>query len=103
MGSDSVHFAATARVLARAARTAGLMVPGFRSPPLLPGVDRSVRRRAGAPAAVAVRLAGRPHEEVTADMIEGIVVVNGLSGMAADRVRATLELAASAAGDPVAA
>jgi hypothetical protein len=90
MGTDSLRFAATARLLAQAARAVGLVAPGFRSPPRIPGVDRSLRRRPGAPAAVAVRLAGRPHEDVVADMIEGVLVANGLRGPAADQARAVL-------------
>lgn len=39
---------------------------------------------------VAVRVRGRPWVAVLADMIEGVVVVNGLVGMAADELRAAL-------------
>ena len=73
--------------------------PGFRSPPRLNGVDRTLRRR-GASASIAVRVRGRPWADVLADMVEGIVVANGLSGEAADAARAAL---AGAAGDELAA
>ena len=87
---DVTDFAAAARSLAREARAMGLEVPGFRSPPRVPGVDRSVRRRPGAPPAVAVRFRGRDAHVVVADMVEGVVVANRLSGPAADNVRVRL-------------
>ena len=92
----AMQFAAAVRVLGEEARALGLDVPGFRSPPRLAGVDRSLRRRTGASPAVAVRLRGRPFEAVVADMVEGVVVANGLSGPAAASTRARL-LAAVAA------
>jgi hypothetical protein len=87
--ATTLLFASAARVLAGEARRRGLDVPGFRSPPRLEGVDRSLRRRVRG-SAVAVRVAGRPWAAVVADMIEGIVVVNGLHGPASDAVRAAL-------------
>jgi hypothetical protein len=93
MGSGSaaaVGFAATARALADEARRLGLAVPGFRSPPAVPGADRSLRRRPGGGVAVAVRLRGRPAAAVVADMVEGVVVANGLSGAEAERCRSLL-------------
>ena len=86
--ATTLLFASAARVLGDAARRRGLDVPGFRSPPRLEGVDRSLRRRCGS--AVAVRVAGRPWAAVVADMIEGIVVVNQLRGPESDAVRAAL-------------
>jgi hypothetical protein len=86
----SLRFAAAVRALAAEARKLGLEVPGFRSPPRLAGADRSLRRRPGATPAVAVRLAGRPFEQVAADMVEGVVVANGLSGPRAGEVRSRL-------------
>jgi hypothetical protein len=97
--ATTVRFATTARALADAARAHGLTVPGFRSPPRLSGVDRTLRRR-GASASIAVRVRGRPWADVLTDMVEGIVVANGLSGEAADAARAAL---AGAAGDELAA
>ena len=88
-----MRFAAAARAITDEARRAGLAVPGFRSPPRLP-VDRSLRRRPGAPPAVAVRVRGRPMATVVADMVEGVLVANGLTDR--DDVRARL-LAAVAA------
>lgn len=90
MGASALHFATTARLLSAEARRLGLEAPGFRSPPRLGGVDRSLRRRPGTAPTIAVRLAGRPQPAVVADMIEGVVVTNGLTGPAADRCRAAL-------------
>ena len=90
MGASALHFATTARLLSAEARRLGLLPPGFRSPPRLVGVDRSLRRRPGTAATVAVRLAGRPRPAVVADMIEGVVVANDLAGADADRCRAAL-------------
>ena len=71
-----IGFAAAARAIADEARRAGLVVPGFRTPPRLRGVDRSLRRRPGGVPAVAVRVAGRPMGVVVADMVEGVLVAN---------------------------
>jgi hypothetical protein len=97
--ATTLHFATTARILAQAARTRGLTVPGFRSPPRVNGVDRTLRRR-GAGASIAVRVRGRPWADVLTDMIEGVIVANGLTGAAAEAEWAAL---AAAAGDEVAA
>ena len=74
--ADPVRFAAAARRLADEARHRGLAVPGFRSPPRLPGVDRSIRRRTDGVAVVAVRVHGRSIEAVVADMVEGVLAAN---------------------------
>jgi len=92
MQATSLKFAAAARTLGQAARLRGLVVPCFRSPPGVEGVQRTIKRRRGVPT-VAVRLRGRPWPAVVSDMIEGIVVGNGLSGARADRIRAALWLA----------
>jgi hypothetical protein len=52
---------------------------------------------------VAVLLKGRPWSAVVSDMIEGIVVANGLSGVKADRARAALWLAVDDSGELAAA
>ncbi|MEM8904015.1 MAG: hypothetical protein AAGA17_17690 [Actinomycetota bacterium] len=87
--APSLRFADAARRLAEAARGEGLVAPTFRSPPTDRRLDRTVRRRAGG-AVVAVRVRGRPFAAVLADMIEGVVVSNGLSGPMASEVRAAL-------------
>jgi hypothetical protein len=88
--STSVRFAAAARALADAARARQLVVPGFRSPPKLREVDRTIRRRPDGGATVAVQLADRPWPAVLADMVEGVVVANRLEGAEAMRVRTAL-------------
>lgn len=97
-------FARAARALAGEARRLGLSAPGFRSPPGRPETDRTIRRASWG-AVVAVRLRGRPFEAVLADMVEGIVVANGLGRDAARSTRVLLFQAAHAAqgpGDPAA-
>lgn len=88
--SSTVEFAHAARALTRAASRRSLIAPSFRCPPRLVGVDRSIRRRStdrGSDPVVSVRVKGRPREAVLADMIEGVVVSNGLGPPDADRVR----------------
>jgi hypothetical protein len=84
--APSLRFADAARRLSDAARARGLVAPTFRSPPSSSQVDRSVRRRPGG-VVVAVRVRGRPFAAVLADMIEGIVVANGLDARAASAAR----------------
>ncbi len=95
MESTSVRFATAARDLTRAARLRGLDVPAFKSPPRLSGYTRTIRRRE-AGNTVAIVLRGRPWPAVLADMIEGIVVANDLSGVRADQIRSALWLAVDA-------
>jgi hypothetical protein len=88
--ATSLRFASAARALGQVARGRGLAVPAFRSPPRLPDVERTVRRRADGGATVAIRLRGRPWVAVLGDMIEGVVVANGLSGGSAHQARTAL-------------
>lgn len=89
MQSSSLRFAHTVQALGATARSLQLVVPGFRSPPRLVGVHRSIKRSpAGSTVAVAVR--GRPWPAVQADLIEGIVAANRLCSPAADRAREAL-------------
>lgn len=84
-------FTAAARVLSDAAALAGLVVPGFRSPPRVVGVDRTVRRPRGTEGGVvSVRILDRPLTAVLGDMIEGVIVVNALVSPESDRVRTLL-------------
>jgi hypothetical protein len=85
-----LRFAAAVRALGLEARRAELRMPAFRSPPRLEGVARSVRRRADGNATIAVVVRNRPWPAVLADMVEGIVIANHLSGAQADRARARL-------------
>ena len=92
MQSSSLRFASAVQALARSARSLDLTMPGFRSPPRLEGVQRSIKRWPGG-ATVAVVVRGRPWAAVQADLVEGIVATNGLAGPAAGRARAALWLA----------
>ena len=90
MGSPSLQFAAVVRTLSAAARARGLVVPGFRSPPKLAGVERTMRHHRDGTVTVSVVVRGRPLQAVIADLIEGMVVANGLQGAEATRVRTHL-------------
>ncbi len=90
--SSSLRFARAAQALAHAARSLGLLVPGFRSPPRLVGVQRSIKRWPGG-ATVSVAVRGRPWPAVQADLVEGVVAANELQSPAADRTREDLWLA----------
>lgn len=97
MNSDTRHstttglFTAAARALSMAVQGEGLVVPGFRCPPRVIGVDRTIRRGPdGTGGVVAVRIAGRPFTAAVADMIEGVIVINRLTPPEADAVRSSL-------------
>jgi hypothetical protein len=80
----AVRFTSLARLLAQEARRHGLAAPGFRFPPRLPDVDRTIRRYPAGGAVISVRVRGRSADAIAADMVEGIVVANSLTGTAAD-------------------
>ena len=98
MEANSLRYAAAVRSLGNAARGWGLVVPAFRSPPRLAEVERSIRWRGDGGATVSVRLRGRPWVAVLADMIEGVVVANGLEGPRADHARTMLWTAVEGGG-----
>lgn len=92
--ANTILFAAAARAVCDEARRLGLaVIPSFRSPPRVPGVDRTIRSRAGW-STVAVAIRGRPMVAVVADLIEGVVVANGLSPREAVRARGAMWAAA---------
>jgi len=111
---NTAEFAVVARALAAESRRLGLVAPGFRCPPRIVGVDRTLRRfdgdeNAGGVAGivagiVAVAVKGRPLAAVVADMIEGVVALNRLAAAEAARIRAalwqSLDTAASIADAP---
>jgi hypothetical protein len=97
-GGPVLRFADTARRLGAAARAAGLVVPAFRCPPRVPGARRTVRRCPGG-SVVSVVLKDRALDDVAADMVEGVLVVNELKGEAADRFRSALRRAAGVPSD----
>jgi hypothetical protein len=87
--SSTLRFAHAVRTLSEAARLQGLEVPIFRTPPGRSGAVRTIRRtRRGA--TVAVRVTERPWVAVLADLVDGVVVVNGLDGGRAIRCRTAL-------------
>jgi hypothetical protein len=85
--SETIRFASLVRAVATEARRLGLEVPGFRSPPRLAGADRTLRRRPGSSPSVAVRVGGRSDQAVAADLVEGVIVANGLLAAAAAHAR----------------
>lgn len=85
----AIEFAHAARVLGREARRRELVVPGFRSPPRIVGVQRTLRRHPGG-VVIAVQVRGRPWFAVVADMIEGVIAANGLHAPHGDRLRTEL-------------
>ena len=89
MEATSIRFAQAARAMRTVVLSRGYEMPLFRSPPRLPGVQRSLTRRA-AGSTVAVRLRQRPWPAVLADMIEGVVVANRLGPPQSDRLRTEL-------------
>ncbi len=89
--SATTKFTAAARVLAQRAAELDLVVPGFRSPPRIVGVNRSIRRsRNSEGGVVAVRLSDRPFTAAVGDMIEGVIFINRLEPPEADRARTQL-------------
>ena len=94
--SSTLRFAQAVQTIAASARSLGLVVPSFRSPPRLVGVLRSIKRWDGG-ATVAVVVRGRPWPAVQADLIEGVVAANGLVPPDSDRARAELWLAVEGA------
>jgi len=89
---NTAEFTAVARLLSSEARRLRLASPGFRCPPRIVGVDRTIRRFAGDERAgvVSVAVRSRPLAAVIADMIEGVVVLNRLSAVEATLARAAL-------------
>ena len=85
--SQSVQFGEIARLVANRARSLGLAVPVFKSPPRIVGVSRTVRQRTDGQSVVAVSFRNRPLGAVISDLIEGVLVVNQLSGVPACRLR----------------
>ena len=87
MESPSIRFGEIARLVAGQARSLGLVVPVFKSPPRIVGVSRTVRRRSDGHTVVAVSFRARPWPAIVADLIEGVLVVNDLAGVEASRLR----------------
>jgi hypothetical protein len=90
--ASSLRFAQAARRLGAATQAAGLAVPAFRSPPRQAGSARTIRRFPGG-AVISVRIKERPFDAVLSDMVEGVLVANGVAGEAALRLGQTLRSA----------
>jgi hypothetical protein len=89
--SSTTKFTAAARILAQRSAELDLVVPGFRSPPRIVGVNRTIRRsRDSEGGVVAVRLSDRPFTAAVGDMIEGVICINRLEPPEADRIRTQL-------------
>ena len=89
--SETALFTSAAQLLSAVAGRSGLVAPGFRSPPRVVGVNRTIRRsHTGEGGVVAVRLVDRPLAVILGDMIEGVIVLNNLNATQADRVRTHL-------------
>jgi hypothetical protein len=101
--APSLHFAAVVRLIAAETRRAGLAVPAFVSPPRVRDADRTLRFRPDGAAVVAVRYRDRPFSAVVADLVEGVVAANRLTGAAAEASRGQLAAALEGEVDPVAA
>ena len=86
---NNTAFVNAANLLGAVAARFGLVAPGFRTPPRIVGVQRTIRRRPGG-GVVAVAVKGRPTAAVLADMIEGVIVVNDLRPPESDTVRSSL-------------
>ena len=71
------QFAEVVRQLMQATAAAGMRMPGFVSPPRTKGARRTIKWLAEDRALVAVR---RDTDAVVADMIDGVVAANRLSG-----------------------
>jgi hypothetical protein len=91
--SLTFRFSYVVQQVSAAARRLGLEPPGFRAPPRLAGVDRSIRRPAAGGAVIAVRIHGRGFDAVVADVIEGVIVAAGLRDEPADAARIALRAA----------
>lgn len=93
MHPSSVSFSALARSLGTEVRRHGLDLPSFSSPPRLAGARRTIRRLHGGGFMVSVSVRGRTVDDVLADLIDGVVVVNGLRGREAEGWRLALRAA----------
>ena len=99
--APSVRFSMIAKAFGQLATRAGFVVPGFRSPPRSRDTDRSIRKDSSG-SVVAVRIKDRPFEAVIADMIEGVIVCNGLPATRSGALRDLLWRSAIEAGPSVA-
>lgn len=86
---SAVRFSQLIRALGYEARSLGLRIPGFRSPPRI-SANRTIRRFPDGQAVVAVALKGRSEPDVWADLVEGLLAFNGVNLVDAARLRSHL-------------
>jgi len=86
-------FSECVRRIVGIARGQGLTPPAFRSPPRIPGLDRSVQRRQNGSVIIAIRREDRPFAAIQGDVIEGVVVANKLAAVKAEQFRRAAWLA----------
>jgi hypothetical protein len=90
---SALAFGELSRLVAAECRRHGLVAPSFRSPPRRGDAVRTVRRYHNGQWLVSLRCRGRPVAEVVADMVDGVLVANGLHGTGAEGWRITLRSA----------
>lgn len=73
---SSVEFALAAQQVNRLASSWGLQTCGFRCPPAVAGVNRSLRTSPEGRVTVAVLVRGRCFGDVLADVVDGVLVAN---------------------------
>ncbi len=78
--ATTTDFARIGRLLTDTAAGDQVEAPGFRSPPRIPGVRRSVTRNRDGSVTVAVVVRDRPVMAVLSDMIDGVVLTSGRQG-----------------------
>jgi len=88
--SCSLGFSALARSLGAEVRRHGLVLPSFSSPPRIAGARRTIRRLHGGGVMISVSVRGRSVDDVLADLVDGVIVANGLSGREAEGWRLAL-------------
>ena len=84
--APSVRFSMIAQAFGRIGAQVGFVVPGFRTPPRSRESDRALRKDTSG-SVVAVRIKDRPFEAVIADMVEGVIVCNGLPAARSGELR----------------
>ena len=89
MEPSSLRFARAVRAVAAGCRAEGLQTPAFRNQPG-GGAARTIRRRPDGGSIVAVALQDRPWSAVLADLVDGVLAANALTGPPAVRARAAL-------------
>ena len=85
--ASTTEFRELVRSITAECKANSLLVPSFRTPPRAHDRKRTIRRYRDGSTLISVRIYQRPVEAVKADMVEGVILANGLSGEAAGNVR----------------